>query len=586
MCCSQTAIGGTVTKQPFIMQYLSHKCKCIVHCKKNLIKTNMFSGLSHAQVQELEPTLGFQVNALGIWRHTDALLPSIIQNTVPSFSISTPTLENPYVASPVQGVTQVFMSPLQNVGPIQRHLVSTIIKSEYQQPVLVKDLIVRYPAVGTSAAATSSFSTPFPPRNANPVIVFPVATRYEPQNLPEQFNWADSSHIRRVFNWEPSYTLISPVVNQYSCGGCWAISVTSALADRLAIWSRTRPVVLSATSILACVSSDTGLNPRLEAPDTLGCSGGLPISAVEMLALDGALLDPCAPYNWCERSHACSSPFMPNVSSLNTLLPGCESIRSHNRDWPCSTRVSISVYDSGRAFRTLVDVHSIQQEILTNGPVVATYAVYEDFLAGTAAIVGDDWSRTKNVYCNVQVLPRPYVSTRYSGSESRLTGYHAVEIVGWGVEKQVKDWRDASGTATLDIPYWVIKNSWGVNWNKHCEVDKVRLPGYFKCAMTNPELKLNTHLFLDNADNGLLGAVIAFQPAVVRNIPMSSVFKITYPVEVELEVNASSKFARLNVGWDLAQQPVVMYVALSLIILVLIFVVTVLALQYKKRGRS
>lgn len=69
---------------------------------------------------------------------------------------------------------------------------------------------------------------------------------------------------------------------------------------------------------------------------------------------------------------------------------------------------------------------------MKNGPVQASYTVYEDF-----------YSYQNGVY--------HHVLGNYSGR-------HSVKILGWGTE---------NGT-----DYWLIANSWGTNWG--------RLGGFFK----------------------------------------------------------------------------------------------------------
>jgi cathepsin B len=66
-------------------------------------------------------------------------------------------------------------------------------------------------------------------------------------------------------------------------------------------------------------------------------------------------------------------------------------------------------------------------EIFTNGPVVATFAVYDDF-----------WT---------------YSSGIYNHTHGELTDYHAVKIVGWGE------------TAT-GIKFWRVANSWSAGWGE------------------------------------------------------------------------------------------------------------------------
>ena len=77
---------------------------------------------------------------------------------------------------------------------------------------------------------------------------------------------------------------------------------------------------------------------------------------------------------------------------------------------------------------TAYDVRStvahIAEELMTNGPVEASFSVYEDFLT--------------------------YKSGVYEHLTGEYLGGHAVRIIGWGEE---------SG-----VPYWLVANSWNEGW--------------------------------------------------------------------------------------------------------------------------
>jgi len=68
----------------------------------------------------------------------------------------------------------------------------------------------------------------------------------------------------------------------------------------------------------------------------------------------------------------------------------------------------------------------IQTEIMTYGPVEASFNVYQDF--------------------------ESYVSGVYVHKTGSYVGGHAVKIIGWGVD---------SGTA-----YWTVANSWNADWGE------------------------------------------------------------------------------------------------------------------------
>jgi cathepsin B len=71
----------------------------------------------------------------------------------------------------------------------------------------------------------------------------------------------------------------------------------------------------------------------------------------------------------------------------------------------------------------------LMREIKNNGPVVALIQIYTDFL-----------TYSRGVY-------KPHLSA------NKVQGRQAVEVIGWG-------------TTDENVPYWIIKNSWGPDWGE------------------------------------------------------------------------------------------------------------------------
>jgi len=65
---------------------------------------------------------------------------------------------------------------------------------------------------------------------------------------------------------------------------------------------------------------------------------------------------------------------------------------------------------------------------LKNGPVVGVMPVYRDFLVYKSGVY--------------EVLE----------GTSKFQGGHAVKIIGWGFDKDLK------------ADYWIVENSWGTDW--------------------------------------------------------------------------------------------------------------------------
>ena len=74
------------------------------------------------------------------------------------------------------------------------------------------------------------------------------------------------------------------------------------------------------------------------------------------------------------------------------------------------------------------NVGQTEQEIMSNGPVEASFDVYEDFLT--------------------------YRSGVYRHVSGDYVGGHAIKILGWGVDK-------------TNTPYWICANSWNKYWGNN-----------------------------------------------------------------------------------------------------------------------
>jgi len=93
------------------------------------------------------------------------------------------------------------------------------------------------------------------------------------------------------------------------------------------------------------------------------------------------------------------------------------------------------------------DIKGMQQSILNQGPIVAGFDVYDDFFNYKGGV---------------------YVHT--AGS---YAGGHAVKVVGWG--------ETAAG-----VPYWIVANSWTVNWG---------IEGYFWILRGENECNFETDVW-------------------------------------------------------------------------------------------
>lgn len=89
------------------------------------------------------------------------------------------------------------------------------------------------------------------------------------------------------------------------------------------------------------------------------------------------------------------------------------------------------------------NVALIQEEIMKNGPVEATYWVFSDFVKKTICLL----------ITFTLLFQKSYINGVYSRTTgSTFLGGHAVKIIGWGVDEETR------------IPYWLVVNSWGTSW--------------------------------------------------------------------------------------------------------------------------
>ena len=153
-----------------------------------------------------------------------------------------------------------------------------------------------------------------------------------------------------------------------------------------------------------------------------GCDGGWPSEAWSYWVQNGIVSG--GDYN----SNEGCQPY-PSEAYNNGQTPRCESQctnSQYNVAYNQDKHYGVKSYGISR------NVQQIQAEIMTNGPVEASYDVYDDFF--------------------------DYQSGVYQHTYGEYAGGHAVKVVGWGTE---------NGT-----PYWLIANSWGADWGQ--------LGGFFK----------------------------------------------------------------------------------------------------------
>ncbi|EGC36209.1 hypothetical protein DICPUDRAFT_151351 [Dictyostelium purpureum] len=207
---------------------------------------------------------------------------------------------------------------------------------------------------------------------------------------------------------------ISPIREQKSCGSCWAQVSTGLLADKACIQTGGKiKVTLSPQYMMDCdgsCTSNSGCNN--------GCKGGFVGKAFEFLINNGVVPDTCLSYK---------------ASKDDSCPQSCDD------GTPFSNQTKFRA-SSCQKFPTIQDA---QVEIMTNGPVVATLMLYDDF---------KPYKWANNIYVK--------------GENAKTVESHAVRVVGWG--------KSDSG-----VLYWIAANSWGSGWGDG---------GYFKIIRGTDEV--------------------------------------------------------------------------------------------------
>ncbi|KAI5651913.1 papain family cysteine protease domain-containing protein [Phthorimaea operculella] len=217
----------------------------------------------------------------------------------------------------------------------------------------------------------------------------------------------------------PQCSSLNEIRDQGGCGSCWAFGAVSAMTDRVCIYSKgTQNFHFSAQDLTSCCN------------DCDGCNGGDPVSAW---------------YCWKESGIVSGGPFKSGQGCRPYELEPCEHHINGTRkkcpskkwyDTPacretCENSYKIGYKQDKRFGKNVYEIDlnedQIRAELYQNGPVEAVFQVFDDFLS--------------------------YKSGVYRHTHGVSIGYHAVKIMGWGVEGGTK--------------YWLVANSWNTDWGDH-----------------------------------------------------------------------------------------------------------------------
>ena len=173
----------------------------------------------------------------------------------------------------------------------------------------------------------------------------PFVTHPKPLNLPKEFDARTA--------W-PQCTTIGKLLDQGTCGSCWAFGAVEALSDRFCTHFNMN-IPLSVNDLLSCCGDGSGD----------GCDGGTPIYAWRYLVHNGVVTEACDPYFDTEGcNHPGCKPGYPT--------PKCAGKCTDAKQlWKQSKHYAKNVY------RVKKNVNDIMAEVFKNGPVEVAFDIYE-----------------------------------------------------------------------------------------------------------------------------------------------------------------------------------------------------------------
>nr|WCC90977.1 chatepsin B [Ostrinia furnacalis] len=184
----------------------------------------------------------------------------------------------------------------------------------------------------------------------------------------------------------PHCETIREINNQGGCGSCYLFGAINSASDRTCI--------------------HTGVHVRLSEQEgdcvkpMNACNGGSPSDVLQFWVQNGLVTKECKPYNEFE-------------------------LASSNCKQQCvnpSIQYSQDKHFGETVYHVNGDLDSISAEVVKNGPVVIAFKVYGDI--------------------------HNYHGGVYEHSYGAFEGYHAVRLIGFGVDER-------------GVDYWILANSWG-----------------------------------------------------------------------------------------------------------------------------
>lgn len=190
---------------------------------------------------------------------------------------------------------------------------------------------------------------------------FPYPDNFASITYPDSFDVTQQ--------WPQCNPLITQIQNQAHCGNCWAVSTAEVITDRRCITFNTTDLERTSAWDITCCCPNCWSSGQND-----GCHGGSPLDAFQYYNTNGVVSGNDNPYagtanGFCKPYPLSESDPMPSSTSCSATCQSAYTANSYDGD-----KVMGSSY-----FPVSFSDNAVMYELMTRGPVVVLFAVYEDF---------------------------------------------------------------------------------------------------------------------------------------------------------------------------------------------------------------
>lgn len=239
---------------------------------------------------------------------------------------------------------------------------------------------------------------------------------------PPGYDWCNETDIPVLPNGITSFVL--PVMDQGTCGNCYAVSSANMTSARFAIWGLQQPVRLSCYQLTDCGS----LVEHDVSPTSGGCNGGNPSDCFNYMRKYGLLVDSTYqkvmttggkyPAGSVETTCGKGEVEWPAGQASYNATHICDETRPLPAPEACTPKTESKVFpyrvkemyasdaeiqdkfSEGEADQKVVqytNIEDIKADLFNNGPLVAMFKVWNDF-SYPGAFDMHLWPETNNIY--------------------------------------------------------------------------------------------------------------------------------------------------------------------------------------------